>query len=68
MMNPKYLRVPNIPTMAYVCINSGIFPVIRHLILPNPNISFDDMIKGVTRMIVSYVNAEMADGSKAKAE
>lgn len=64
MTNPKYLRVPNIPTMAYVCINSGIFPVIRHLILPNPNISFDDMIKGVTRMIVSYVNAELGEASK----
>ncbi|RYZ92488.1 MAG: TetR/AcrR family transcriptional regulator [Moraxellaceae bacterium] len=66
MMNPKYLRVPDIPTMAYVCINSGIFPVVRHLILPNPNISFDDMIKGVSRMIVSYVNAELADGAAAK--
>ncbi|TEU24964.1 TetR/AcrR family transcriptional regulator [Alkanindiges illinoisensis] len=64
MNNPKYLRVPNIPAMAYICINSGIFPIIRHLIMPNPNISFDDMIKGVTRMIVSYVNAELAESAK----
>lgn len=59
MSNPNYLRVPNMTTMAYICINSGIFPIIRHLMLPNPNISFDEMIKGVTRMIVSYVNAEL---------
>lgn len=64
MHNPKYLKVPNISTMAYICINSGIFPVIRHLILPNPNISFDEMVKGVCRMIVSYVNAEMAEAER----
>jgi AcrR family transcriptional regulator len=60
MHNQKYLILPNIPTMSYICINGGIFTVIRHLILPNPNISFDDMVKGVTKMILSYVNAELA--------
>jgi AcrR family transcriptional regulator len=64
MNNPKYLKVPNLSTMAYICINSGIFPVIRHLILPHPNISFDEMVKGVCRMIVSYVNAEMAEAKQ----
>lgn len=64
MHHPQYLQLPNIPTIIYVCINSGIFPIIRHLILPNPNISFDDMIKGVTRMIMSYVNAELAESAK----
>lgn len=68
MHNPKYLRVPNISTMAYICINSGIFPVIRHLILPNPNISFDEMVKGVSRMIMSYVNAEIAEAERLAAD
>jgi AcrR family transcriptional regulator len=57
--NPQYMRLNDITTLAYVCINSGIFNVIRHLIMPNPNISFDNMVKGLTRMILSYVEAEM---------
>lgn len=68
MHNQKYLMLPNIPTLSYICINGGIFMVIRHLILPNPNISFDDMVKGVTKMILSYVNAELASAKAAKLE
>lgn len=68
MHNQKYLMLPNIPTLSYICINGGIFMVIRHLILPNPNISFDDMVKGVTKMILSYVNAELASAKAAKQE
>ncbi len=60
MHNPQYLRVPNIPTVAYICINGGIFTVVRHLILPNPNISFDEMVNGMTKMILSYIKAELA--------
>lgn len=60
MHNPQYLKVPNIPTIAYIGINGGIFTVIRHLILPNPNISFEQMVNGMTRMISSYINAELA--------
>ncbi len=60
MHNPQYLKVPDIPTVAYIGINGGIFTVIRHLILPNPNISFEQMVKGMTRMINSYINAELA--------
>lgn len=60
MHNPQYLKVPDIPTVAYIGINGGIFTVIRHLILPNPNISFEQMVNGMTRMINSYVNAELA--------
>ena len=62
--NPKYMQLNDITTLAYVCINSGIFNVIRHLIMPNPNISFDNMVKGLTRMILSYVEAEMIEPTK----
>ncbi|KCW24381.1 putative transposase [Acinetobacter baumannii 1064293_46] len=37
-----------------------IFNVARHLILPNPFISFDEMVQGLTTMIMSYINTEMA--------
>ncbi|EPK5644494.1 TetR/AcrR family transcriptional regulator, partial [Acinetobacter baumannii] len=46
--------------ITYICINSGIFNVARHLILPNPFISFDEMVQGLTTMIMSYINTEMA--------
>ncbi|MEC7118598.1 MAG: TetR/AcrR family transcriptional regulator [Pseudomonadota bacterium] len=60
MHHPKYLRLDNMATMIYVCINGAIFLVIRHLILPNANISFDEAVRGTCRMIESYVNAELA--------
>lgn len=60
MHHPKYLRLENMATMIYVSINGAIFSVIRHLILPNPNISFDDAVHGTCKMIESYVNAELA--------
>ncbi len=60
MHHPKYFRLDNMATMIYVCINGAIFLVIRHLILPNPSISFDDAVRGTCKMIESYVNAELA--------
>ncbi|NUG52856.1 TetR/AcrR family transcriptional regulator, partial [Acinetobacter lactucae] len=60
MHNPKYLKINNLPVITYICINSGIFNVARHLILPNPYISFDEMVQGLTTMIMSYINSEMA--------
>ena len=31
-----------------------------HLILPNPQISFDEMVKGLSTMIISYIETELA--------
>jgi hypothetical protein len=45
---------------AYISINSSIFNVARHLILPNPQISFDEMVKGLSTMIISYIETELA--------
>lgn len=58
--HPKYLRLENMATMIYVCVNGAIFLLIRHLILPSPNISFDDAVRGTCKMIESYVSAELA--------
>lgn len=60
MINPHYLRVPNIATVSYICINGGIFAVIRQLSFPSNLVSFDGMVNGLCRMITSYVDAEMA--------
>lgn len=60
MRHPKYLKVNNFSVTAYISINSSIFNVARHLILPNPQITFDEMIKGLSTMIISYIEAELA--------
>ncbi|WP_109439928.1 TetR/AcrR family transcriptional regulator [Acinetobacter haemolyticus] len=60
MRHPRYLKVNNLSVTAYISINSSIFNVARHLILPNPQITFDEMIKGLSTMIISYIEAELA--------
>ena len=44
MRHPRYLKINNLSVTAYISINSSIFNVARHLILPNPQISFDEMV------------------------
>ncbi|MFW2159925.1 TetR/AcrR family transcriptional regulator [Acinetobacter beijerinckii] len=61
MRHPRYLKVNNLSVTAYISINSSIFNVARHLILPNPQITFDEMVKGLSRMIICYIEAELAD-------
>lgn len=60
MRHPQYLKVNNLSVTAYISINSSIFNVARHLILPNPQISFDEMVKGLSTMIISYIETELA--------
>ncbi|WP_339352231.1 TetR/AcrR family transcriptional regulator [Acinetobacter beijerinckii] len=64
MRHPRYLKVNNLSVTAYISINSSIFNVARHLILPNPQISFDEMVKGLSTMIISYIDAELAKAER----
>lgn len=64
MRHPKYLKVSNLSVTAYISINSSIFNVARHLILPNPQISFDEMVKGLSTMIISYIDAELTKAER----
>lgn len=64
MRHPKYLKVSNLSVTAYISINSSIFNVARHLILPNTQISFDEMVKGLSTMIISYIDAELAKAER----
>ncbi|MBC9228238.1 TetR/AcrR family transcriptional regulator [bacterium SPL81] len=64
MRHPRYLKVNNLSVTAYISINSSIFNVARHLILPNPQITFDEMVKGLSRMIICYIEAELAESEK----
>ncbi|MGB5886382.1 MAG: TetR/AcrR family transcriptional regulator [Acinetobacter venetianus] len=62
--HPRYLKVNNLNVTAYISINSSIFNVARHLILPNPQISFDEMVKGLSTMIISYIETELAKAER----
>lgn len=62
--HPRYLKVNNLSVTAYISINSSIFNVVRHLILPNPQISFDEMVKGLSTMIISYIETELAKAER----
>ncbi len=62
--HPRYLKVNNLSVTAYISINSSIFNVARHLILPNPQISFDEMVKGLSTMIISYIETELAKAER----
>ena len=64
MHNPQFLRVKNMMTISSICINAGIYNVIRHLGAHNPSISFEEMTEGLARMTVGYVNAELERASK----
>ncbi len=54
LAHPELMHVPNIPTMAYVLINAGIFTVLRHLSTENPPITFEQLSAGLAELVSSY--------------
>jgi len=60
MHNPKYLRLSNMATVTYICINAGIYSLVRHLSSPHPNVTFEELLQGLSRMTISYFEAELA--------
>jgi len=55
--NPQLIKIaPHIPRFSYIIINAGIFSIMRYLTTPNPLISFDELIMGLSDMVESYVN------------
>ncbi len=62
--HPQYLKITDfIPTL-YVCINSGIFNVLRYLIIPSPMLTFDDMVRAQTRMVMAFMHAELREAEQ----
>jgi AcrR family transcriptional regulator len=60
MQHPKYMRLPNIPTMSYIVINGGVFTVLRHLSDPNPPITFAQLSEGLAELVSHYASNELA--------
>lgn len=59
MQHPRYLKVPTFYLACYICVNSAIFVIVRHLVLPDANITFDQLLDGLMTMLMSYINAEL---------
>ncbi|MCC2639347.1 MAG: TetR family transcriptional regulator [Moraxellaceae bacterium] len=60
MHNPASVRMRNVPTMAYIFINGGIFAVVKHLSDPNPPMSYDELSRGLADMVGHYSKQELA--------
>jgi AcrR family transcriptional regulator len=58
--NPDNFRIRNLPTMAYIFINGGIFAVVRHLSDPNPPMDYEALARGLADMVGHYVKLELA--------
>jgi AcrR family transcriptional regulator len=56
MQHPTLLRADDdIPAMAYIIINAGIFVMLRQLSAENPPISFEQLKRGMARLVAAYV-------------
>lgn len=58
--HPEHLKVPNLPVVAYVLINSGVFTTLRYLSQPNPHFTLEEFAKGIAKMGGHYVEVELA--------
>lgn len=55
LRNHKRLQVENLPAALFVIINATLFTVMRHLSLPNPAISRQELIDELSAMIAAYL-------------
>lgn len=57
--NPQSFQISNLPTMAYIFINGGIFAVVRHLSDPNPPMNYEELARGLADTVGHYVKWEL---------
>lgn len=57
MKHPALLKPDDdLPAMAYIIINAGIFVMLRLLSTENPPISYEQMKRGMARLVMAYVS------------
>ncbi|MCW5828440.1 MAG: TetR/AcrR family transcriptional regulator [Deltaproteobacteria bacterium] len=61
--HPEYMKIRNIPTMAYILVNAGIFVVLRQLTSENPPVTYEQVGEGLAYLVSYYVDREIAQGS-----
>ena len=59
MHNPEGLRIPNVPVLAYILVNGGIFMVVRHLSDPNPPMTYEELARTLADSVGGYVKHEL---------
>ncbi len=57
--HPEYMKIRNIPTLAYILINAGIFVVLRQLSAENPPVTYEQVGEGIADLVSHYVEAEV---------
>lgn len=60
MTKPQMAQVRDIPVMSYIFINGGIFVLLRQLSSETPPIDMQQLVKGLARLIGTYVESELA--------
>ncbi len=58
MHNHDAMRSRDFPTMIYIVVNGGVFTIVRYLVSPHTNMSFEQLAEGLGNMIVGYVAEE----------
>lgn len=61
--HPEYMKIRNIPTMAYILVNAGIFVVLRQLTSENPPVTYEQVGEGLAYLVSYYVDRKIAQGS-----
>jgi len=64
MRHPEYTRLKNIPTMAYIFINSAILLVLHHLASEDPPIRFGQLSRGLADLVGTYIEHSLDDSRK----
>lgn len=62
--HPEHLQLPNLPVVAYILINSGVFTTIRYLSQSNPPFTLEQFAEGLSKMGGHYVSTELAVTAK----
>lgn len=61
--HPEQLQLKNLPTVAYIFINSGVYSMTRYLSHPNPAFSFEELAQVLANMAGHYVAMELKQGN-----
>jgi len=57
MNKPEYGAIKDLPTMAYIMVNTGIYMMLHHLSDPKPPISFEQLCDGLAGIVRRYIDS-----------
>ena len=57
MNKPEYGAIKDLPTMAYIMVNTGIYMMLHHLSDPKPPISFEQLCDGLAGIVRRYISS-----------